>query len=340
MTKRICPKEFANEILTYDKIMILIHGHPDGDTAGTGIALLNILLTLGKETILVCADALPQYLEFVYEYANSKEKCFFGTFSSNEFTPEHIVSVDIASAGLVGDSLAEYAAGIELALDHHERNSLECPLLLDNESASSAGEVLFDVLCELEELCGKKLTDKNTACSAYTAIASDSGNFKYSSTSGKTLKIAGELVDRGADNAYIARRLFDIKSFGTFKAEAMCTENASFHCGGKIAFSYMTHELCKQRGILENEFDTCVQILRMIEGVEIAIFAKERTEPDSEEKYRLSMRSNEYADVSEICALFGGGGHAKAAACLIQGNLEDVIKKAITACEKSLKTNS
>jgi phosphoesterase RecJ-like protein len=326
MTKRINVSEYAKMMLGFDKIMILTHGHPDGDTLGTGVALLGALCELGKEAVLVCADTLSYNTEFIKNYADGK-RCFFGDFSAEKFVPEHIVSVDVASMGLFGKELDEYTSKLELALDHHAVNTLECPFLFVEEKASSAGETMFFAIKEMEKLSGKKLINKDVACALYAAIASDSGNFKYSSTSSRTMMAAGELIDLGADNAEISRQLFDIKTFGSFKAEALCTENVSFYADGKIAFSYMNRETAKERGIEETEFDTCVQILRMIKGVEVAVFAKEKTGDDGIKKYRLSMRSNKYVDVAEIAACFDGGGHIRASGCSVEGDIDTVIEK-------------
>ena len=335
MTERINVTEYASTILGFDKIMILTHGHPDGDTAGTAVALLGALSILGKEAVVVCSDTLSYNTEFLLKYADEK-KCFFGNFTPGDFVCEHVVSVDIASIGLVGEELSEYSSKLELALDHHAVNTLECPFVFVEKDASSAGEVMYFAIREMERLSEKKLIDKNVACALYAAIASDSGNFKYSCTSARTLLAASELIGLGADNADISRRLFDIKTIGSFKAEALCTENVSFYEDGKIAFSYMNNSMADERGILKTEFDTCVQLLRMIKGVEVGVFAKEKTGDDGVSKYRLSLRSNEYVNVAEIAADFGGGGHIRAAGCTVEGELSEVIAKITEKIAKKL----
>ncbi len=328
MTERTDRVGFAREILLHDDILILTHSHPDADTAGTGIALYNALSAAGKNAAVACTDELPKHIAFLEEYACGKN-CFFGKSFEGILTPTYIVSVDVASRMLIGAALSEYADNISLALDHHDINTLPCGLLFDEEFSSSAGETLYFVILEMEKLLSKKLIDKNTACALFSAISSDSGNFKFSNTRGRTMSAAGDLIELGADNAGISRKLFDIKSLGTFKAEALCTKNVRFFENGKIAFSYISRPELAENGINETELDTCVQLLRMIEGVEIAIFAKEKTGDDGKEKYRLSMRSNEFADVANICAGFDGGGHKKAAGCTVFGSLSEVIEKTV-----------
>ena len=335
MTKRITAADFAAEILAHDDILILIHSHPDGDTAGTGVALLNALSACGKNAAVACTDELADHLSFISDYADSKN-CFFGASFEDAFTPSYIVSVDIASTFLVGKSLSEYADNISLALDHHDTNTLECPKLFVEETSSSAGETLYFVILEMEKLSGKKLIDKNTACAIYSAIASDSGNFKFSNVSGRTMMTAGKLIDAGAENAEISRRLFDIRSFGTYIAEALCTKNTQFFCDGKIAFSHITYAEMEEKGIIGDELDTCVQLLRTIKGVETAVFAKEKTGEDGQIKFRLSMRSNEYVDVAAICAAFDGGGHKKAAGCTVFGEIADVTEKIVKVISEKL----
>ena len=326
--KRTDSAGFAAEILLHDDILILTHSHPDGDTAGTGIALCNVLLAAGKNAAVACTDELPAHIAFLEKYINT-ENFFFGKNFEESFSPGYIVSVDVASPSLIGASLAGYAKNISLALDHHDINTLPCGLLFDEEFSSSAGETLYFVILEMEKLLSRKLIDKNTACALFAAISSDSGNFKFSNTCGRTMRAAGDLIELGADNAEISRRLFDIKSLGTFRAEALCVKNVRFFEDGKIAFSCILRSELFENDIDDTELDTCVQLLRMIKGVEIAIFAKEKTGEDGNEKYRLSMRSNEYADVAEICSCFDGGGHKKAAGCTVFGNLPQIMEKAV-----------
>ena len=335
MSIRTDREGFAREILEHDNILILTHSHPDADTAGTGVALYNALCASGKNVAVACTDELPEHIKFVCDFADG-ENLFFGKNFEEKFSPSYIVSVDVASDMLIGNSLREYAQNISLALDHHDINSLSCSVLFDEEFSSSAGETLYFTICEMEKISGKKLINKNTACALYAAVASDSGNFKFSNTSGRTMRCAGDLIELGADNAEISRKLLDIKSLGTFRAEALCTQNVCFFAGGKIAFSFVPRSDLASAGIDETELDTCVQLLRMIEGVEVAVFAKEKTGDDGVEKYRLSMRSNEYADVAKICAEFDGGGHKKAAGCTVFGTLSEVVSKVVSAVVKEL----
>lgn len=318
-THRILAHAFAEECLRSDNIWILTHNHPDGDTAGTGEALLNVLSALGKNAVVACNDPLPHALKFMEQYAPSS-RCFFGNPEDIPFQPDTVISVDVASPGLVSGFLFPYTKRIDLALDHHEINTLTCGKLFVEPFSSSSGETLYSVIRELETLSEKHLFTPDVACALYTAIVSDSGNFKYSCTGSRTLRTAAELMEQGADSAYIARMLFDTKALSVFRAEALCTENVSFYCGGRLAFSYMTLDMCRERNLSETDFDTCVQLLRMIEGVEVSIFAKEKTPlEDGTQRFRLSMRSNEFADVAAVCAQFDGGGHKRAAGCTVNG---------------------
>lgn len=336
MPQMISDREFASEILRLDDIYILTHAHPDGDTVGTGIALSNALCALGKRAALVCGDSLSHHLEFMRDFSECGE-LYFGNLSDVPFEARHIVSVDVASAGLLSGTLSALAERIELALDHHEINTLPCQKLFVEPTSSSAGETLFGVLAEMEKLSGKKLLSQKTASALYCAIASDSGNFQYQSTTGRTFRIAAALLDCGVQNAEIARRLFDTQPFSVFRAEALCTEHARFFRDGKIAFSYRTIEDCRERLIPDSDFETCVQLLRRIEGVEVSIFAKEKElSEEGKSRFRVSLRSNEYVNVADVCAAFTGGGHARAAGCTIEGTVDDVAEKLIAEIEKQL----
>lgn len=331
MPLSITPREFAEEILKRDNIWILTHGHPDGDTVGSGEALLNALRAVGKNAALLCGDALGEHLDFMRAYADPN-RCFFGNTAEVSFAPSYIVSVDVAAESLIAGLTLPDGAKIALALDHHEVNTLPCEKLLVDPTASAAGETLYEVLCEIETLVGKPIVDSATASALYAAIASDSGSFKYASTSSRTLRIAADLVDKGADSAKISRYLFDIHPFSVFCAEAICTENVRFYDEGRFAFSYMTVDACTERSVPSTDFDTCVNLLRCIKGVELAVFAKEKEKlPDGTSRFRLSLRSNESVNVAELAAHFGGGGHKRAAGCAMCGTPESIAKDLLAA---------
>ncbi len=336
MANRITAKQYAQKLLTLDNILILIHSHPDGDTLGTGCALLNVLSELGKKAVLACTDEIPHHIEFITRYTDPS-KCRFGAIGENEFSPYSVVSCDVASGQLIGSTLKKYAERIDLALDHHEINTLECTDLFVEPDSSSAGETMYYAIKELEAIVGRGLVSHDTACALYSAICSDSGNFKFSSTGARTMFAAGELISLGADSADISRRLFDIRTLDSFRAESVCIDSVKLFCGGKIAFSSIDLDTYREFELREEDFDTCVQVLRMIEGAEVGIFMKEKKSDDGIRTFRFSFRSNEYVDVAELCSLFGGGGHKKAAGCTIKGDYEDVVAKVIIEAEKRLK---
>lgn len=337
MPDLITAREFAEKILRFDDVYILTHAHPDGDTVGTGIALYNLLTALGKRAAVLCGDSLTHHLEFMRAYAE-QDGLYFGNTADVPFAARHIVSVDVAAAGLLSGSLCELADKIELALDHHEINTLPCQELFDEPHSSSAGETFFGVLREAESITGKNLLSEKTASALYCAVSSDSGGFQYQSTGARTFRIAAALTEHGVKVDEISRRLFDHQPFTVFCAEALCTEHARFYHDGKIAVSYMTVADCKQRHIPDTDFDTCVQLLRRIEGVEVSAFLKEKEASDTGAcRYRVSMRSNEKVNVAEVCAAFGGGGHARAAGCTVVGTVDSVTESLCRRIEEQLE---
>lgn len=330
--QKISVNEFSRELMKIDNILILIHSHPDGDAAGSGLALLNVLLKLGKKACLSCSDELPERLCFLKKYADFS-KCFFSC--APKTAPEYIITTDVASGTLLGGNFEAYGDRIFLAIDHHNVNTLQCGKMLLDSNASSAGEILYHVIRYLENETGKKLIDADTASLIYTSICSDSGSFKYSNTSSTTFRIAADLLEEGAESEKISRLLFDVKTSEQMRAENICFNNISLFCENKIAFCYIKRDVMKKYGISDADTENAVNIARQIKGVEIALFARQKNCGENEkEEYKVSARSNEYADVSQLCRAFGGGGHIKAAGCTIAGNLEEVKDKLISEAEK------
>lgn len=285
-------------------VLILTHKSPDGDTLGSAFALCRALKKLGKQVSVICSDPFPPKYYYLHE-----------GIESMQFEPELLVACDIASINLFGDRLKEYENSVGLCIDHHPSNTKYAEFTLLEPSAAATCEIMADVIDLLDVEF-----DSDIANCIYTGVATDTGCFRYSNTSPKTLRTAANMIEKGARAAFINKMIFETKSRGRLEMERLALENLEYHFNGRAALIVLTRSMNEETGIDESEMEGIPAITACIEGVEVGITIKEK----DTDVYKLSLRTNGQLNASDICTRFGGGGHAAAAGCQIEGKIEDV----------------
>lgn len=300
----------VSELKKADKILILTHRNPDGDTLGSGFALLRALRQLGKRARLINADKISEKYAHLYE-----------GLSEDNFEEEFIVSVDVAEKKLLGEEYAlKYADRVDLSIDHHGTTKLFAKKTYSEPDSASACEILYEVIKAL----GAKI-DKSIADCIYTGCSTDTGCFKYSNVTARTHRIAAELIECGADHSGINEKMFDTKSMNSISLERMCYESLETFADGRVAVITVTKEMLRKSGTDKSHLDAIKPITRQIEGVQIGITVKEEENGAT----GISVRTDENYDASLICAHFGGGGHIRAGGCEIKAEPEKAKEKII-----------
>jgi phosphoesterase RecJ-like protein len=294
-----------------DNILILTHRNPDGDTLGSGFALLRALKNMGKRVRLQNNDPIPKKYEYL-----------FRDIETEDFEADFVVSVDVAERRLLGDDLGEkYGDRVDLAVDHHESSRLFAKETYCEPDSASCCELIYLII----EAMGTPITKEIADC-IYTGMSTDTGCFRYSNVTPRTHQIAAELIKAGADHSRINVRMFETKTMGDFMLEKMCLDTLEVFSEGKVAVITVTKDMLTQCGVDKSALDAIKLLTRQIEGVEIGITVKE----ESDGKAGVSVRTGENYDAAAICAHFGGGGHMRAAGCEIKGTVEyakETVKK-------------
>lgn len=311
-------KEFADRILEIERPMILIHRRPDGDTVGTATALATIYRLLGKKAVILSSDAIPKRLAFIPEEV--------GIEVTYQPTDGEYISVDVASPEQLG-TLSHLADKIKIMIDHHEVGKIFADSYII-PGASSAAEVLFDLVSELIEM-GKISLTRELASSLYTAISSDTGAFRYSNTSPRTLRTAASLIECGIDFASINHRLFCSKSGEELSAEGFVASSLKTELDGAIAYVVITRRDMDSLSLTDEHFETAVDVVRSLSGVKVAVAFKEQKDG----AFRASLRSTG-ANVAAVAEKFGGGGHIRASGCTLN---KENGKEAIDALISEIK---
>ncbi|MBQ7898179.1 MAG: bifunctional oligoribonuclease/PAP phosphatase NrnA [Clostridia bacterium] len=305
-------KECSEILKSLDNVYIYTHIHPDGDALGSAFGLSLIMKKMGKRSKVVCLDTLPAYLSFVWKREEEDFEC------------EKIITVDVADMSLLGDFGDKK---IDLVIDHHENNKVDCDKKLCLPEMAATGEIIYELSLEL----GVAL-DKNIAECLYTAIATDTGCFKFSNANAHTFKTVSELVQLAPEGNfnYLNDPLFITKSIKQMRFESSIIQNLKFFFDGRLSVSVVTKELISSHGLTDEETGGVEQLGKIPEGVELAVTLKER-----EEGFKVSMRSSDSIDSSLICAAFGGGGHKRAAGCFIKGDSDSITKTIISYVEEN-----
>lgn len=298
---KISAKEASALLCAHDRILILSHKNPDGDTLGSAYGLLRALRSLGKTVRTQCADRLPRTFSYLADGVQQED-----------FTPWFVVAVDVASVSLLGDAVAEAYPNVDLCIDHHHTNELYAQKTYLYDGASAC-EAVYEVISKM----GVPITPDLADC-LYTGMATDTGCFRFSNTTPKTMRLAADLMEQGARYAELNRLLFETKSKERLAVERMVLDTISYAADGKIALICISQEMVKQSGADESELGGISGIPRTIEGVEIGITMREKETGG----YKISVRTAAYADASKLCAAFGGGGHIRAAGCVIDAPYE------------------
>ena len=205
-------------------------------------------------------------------------------------------------------------ASKSLCLDHHITNTRFCEVNLVSENASSTCEVLFEQLDE-------EKIDKAAAECLYTGLIHDTGVFKYSCTSARTMEIAGKLMAKGIDFGSIIDNSFYKKTYVQNQILGRALLESITFLDGKCIFSALRQSEMEFYGVNGKDMDGIIDQLRLTEGVEVAIFMYQ-TGP---QEFKVSLRSQNAVDVSRIASYFGGGGHVRAAGCTMSGRIHDVV---------------
>lgn len=286
--------ETAHWLKSHDRYCILTHRKPDGDTIGSAAALCRGLRAMGKQAhILPNPELTPRYSPF------------HQGLTCPEVEPGNVLlSVDTATAGMLPAAYTHLAGQVALAIDHHPSNSGYAENTLLEPEAAACGEIVYSLLEELGIAMSQEMAD-----ALYIAVSTDTGCFRYSNTTARTLRTAAACVEAGAALYCLNQKIFETRRLSRLKLEAYMTEHLELYGDGKIAFCLIPAEVERQCGIQEDDMESIATFARNVEGVELAVTM--RTEASGDTK--LSVRCAPGYNASALCAAFGGGGHAAAA---------------------------
>ena len=310
------------EIKKAEKIVILTHETPDGDAIGSSLAMSLAIKQLGKNPDVI----IPEYSRLFEFLPGSKDIKKESDIQKYDLA----ISVDCTDLKRLkcGDRYFANAKS-KIVIDHHGTNKMFGDFNFVNPVSPACCEILIGMF----EYFGIEITKEIGSC-IVTGIITDTGGFRYSGVTAETYEFTAELLRKGVNVSDIYKRVLDTKTRANFELNKLVSQRMEILENGKVTFTYINLEDEKNVNAEEGDHEGLVEIGRDIEGVEVSVFIREKQDPSG---YKVSLRSNDYVNVSDVCLMFGGGGHPKAAGCFIQGDLEQAKTKILAEIKKVLK---
>ena len=293
------------------KILLLSHMNPDGDTLGSMCALYSMIYKRFKiKADMNVVSNIPYNYKFLPNVGLAER------YYDKSLVYDLVITLDVAAIDRVMDSKILFdKAKCTVNIDHHKTNPKFGDYQIIEPDASSCGEVLFNYF----KAHNWVLTEDAAIC-LYTAIMTDTGNFRFENTSSNTFRAAADLVDAGANPNYIYKKCYETKTKNYVMFQNYCVNKAVFIEDNKIAYTTVYKKDLEKFSAGDDYTDGIAETLRAIDTTEVSFVAKE-----VESKLtKISMRSKK-ADVAAVCMKFGGGGHTFAAGCTIKANIKDSI---------------
>lgn len=308
------------EINKANNIVILTHENPDGDAVGSALAMYLTLKKMNKEVDVVIPE-FPRTFEFL-PCADKVKK------EGSKKPYDLAISVDVTGIKRL-DGFSSYFenAKTKIQIDHHEVNDMFADYNFVNPTSPACAQILILVI----EHLGVEI-DKEIGTCLLTGIITDTGGFKYEGVSAETFEFASGLLAKGVNVSNIYKKALQMKTRANFELRKIIMNRMKFLCDDKITFTYITKKDMEDVNALSDDHEGLVEVGRDIDGVEVSIFLRE-----IEDGFKVSLRSNNYVNVSDVALLFNGGGHMRASGCSIHGTLEQAKEKIVKEVSKYIK---
>ena len=312
--------EILKEIKIANTIVILTHESPDGDAIGSSLALKLVLQELGKEADVI----IPEYSR-LFNFLPAVDQV-----KQESEIKKYDLAISVDNADLKRLAKREYFENAKrtVNIDHHGSNNMYGDLNYVNPVSPACCEILAGIF----EYFQIDITKEIGNC-LMTGIITDTGGFRHIGITPETFEFTAELITKGVNIPDIYKRTLRTKTKANFLLTKKVIDRMEILENGKVTFTYITMADEKEVKAEPGDHEGLVEIGRDLEGVEVSIFIRQNKEEDG---YKISLRSGNKVNVSDICLMFGGGGHPRAAGAFILGNVEQVKEKVLKEVRKAL----
>ncbi len=317
--------EFMRE---HDNFLVISHVSPDGDTTGSALAVCLLLQQLGKQYVVVNEGETPTKFGFL--------PCFDQILDLSKTnldqTFSHVIAVDAADSKRMGKVEHLFSPDVQLVnIDHHPTNDFFGTINVIRTDAAATAEIVF----ELVE-AGDFALDPSIALCIYTGLLTDTGGFRYSNTTPKVMQIASRLLTYGVKPGEIADRCLESITMEHVQLLRRALQSLTLSHNQMVASMRVSHQDLIETNATSEDVSGLVNYTRNIEGVEVGMLLTE-TQPNV---IKVGLRSRSFVDVARIAKSVGGGGHARAAGCTLQGKIEDIEQSLLSKIKEVLEVST
>ena len=301
-------------------IVIVTHENPDGDAVGSSLAMYHALKGLKKNVDII----IPEYAKCFNELPGIDE-----VIKESDKVYDLAISLDAATDKLLNVWVKYFReADQRIVIDHHSTNTMFGDINYVDLSAPACAQVVYMLIKHYRW----KITPEIGTC-IMAGIITDTGGFQYSGVSKDTFNIAAELLDVGVNISKVYKKVFDTKTKSSFELRRIAIDRMEFLEDGKIAFTYVTNEDERKVNAGVGDYEGIVSEGLSVEVVEVSIFLHELKDGE----FKISLRSNSYVNVSDVCIMFGGGGHIRAAGAKMTADPLVIRDKVVNEVKRQLK---
>lgn len=304
------PRRIIREIEQHERFLLTTHIHPDGDALGSILALGLFLESMGKETVLFTEDPVPAQ----YSFLPGVEKITHELPSLSDFHASLVV--DCGDADRIGKRATEIITiHPTIVLDHHLARHPFGDLRWVDPERAAVGEMIYMLIKE----AGKDIS-YNMAVNIYVAILTDTGSFRYASTSSQSLRIAAEMIDLGVKGSRVSEMVYETFPAGRLRLLCYVLSTLRLYYEGRVALVHVSQEMFTNTATTLEEVESFVNYPLSIAGVRLAIIIKEI----GRNRFSVSLRSRDNINSAFIAEKFGGGGHFNASGFQRSGDYDAV----------------
>ncbi len=309
-------KKIGDIIKNNSSFLVVSHINPDGDAIGSSLAMYSVLKDMGKEVYLENpTKPIPQVYSFLEDYDKFE-------LVSNKKNVDVIFILDVAEINRCEIDKNYTRGKLVVNIDHHKTNTDFGDINLIDKDAAATGCILWSIFEENNFIVSKK-----TATYLYVSILTDTGSFRYASTTPRTFKIASKLLEKGVEPWFVAYNVYETRLLKELKLLGLVLETLKTYYEGKLAVLYITRDMFIKTDTTAENAEGFVNFARSVRDAEVGVLLRE----DEPGVFKISIRSKDRVDVSEAAGAFGGGGHKNAAGGTIYGTLNQASQKILEA---------
>lgn len=302
--------EVLKQIERRERFVLTSHARPDGDAVGSVLACSQILRAMGKRAEVVLSDGVPR----IYQPLPFTET----VIQSTEINGDYEAAIILECDSIQRTRLDGLDQKFLISIDHHISGRPFAHVNWIDPAACATGELVYRLARE----AGVRISAEVATC-LYTAVLTDTGSFMFEGTNEHTFALARELVLAGANPAACARNIYF--SHPTSKMRLLGAALSQLHREGSLAWIWVTREQMDRAGAIDEDCEGLVNYALAIQGVQVAAFFRELADG----RYRVSLRSKGQLNVANVAERFGGGGHACASGCSLDGPLSVAVARVL-----------